>query len=95
LLDLAEKAGESNNSLSGVCDDERNKREIQGVGCTKSTVINHTFSALSIYQSLLGAKAIFTQGVDVGQVSLVMLVDSTAIQEASHAIKQCALCSNF
>jgi hypothetical protein len=28
LLDLAEKAGKSKNSLSGVCDDERNKREI-------------------------------------------------------------------
>jgi hypothetical protein len=81
--------------LSGVCNNERNKLEIQGIGCTKSTVINHTFSALSNYQLLLGAKAIFTQGVDGGQVSSVVLVDSTAIQEASHAIKQCAHCSNF
>jgi hypothetical protein len=95
LLDLSEKAGKSNNSLSGVCDDERNKHEIQGVGCTKLTVIDHTFSALSNYQSLLGAKAIFIQGVDGDQVLSVVLVDSTAIQEASHAIEQCARRSNF
>jgi hypothetical protein len=73
LLDLAEKASKSNNSLSGVCDDEMNKREIQGVGCKKLTVIDHTFSALSNYQSLLGAKAIFTQSVDGGQVSCLWI----------------------
>jgi hypothetical protein len=89
------REGKSNKSLSGVCNDERNKREIQAVKCTKLTVIDHTFSALSNYQSLLGAKAIFTQGVDGGQVSLVVLVDNTAIQEVSHAIKQCAHRSNF
>ena len=95
LLELPEKAAKSTNTLSGVCDDERNKHEIQGIGCTKSSVINHTFSALSNYQSLLGAKAIFCRGVDGGQVSLVVLVDSTAINQASHAIKQCARCPNF
>jgi hypothetical protein len=95
MLELAEKAAKSMNMLSGVCDDERNKREIQGMGSTKSSVINHTFSALSKYQSLLGAKAIFCQGVDGGQVSSVVLVDSTAINQASHAIKQCAPRPNF
>jgi hypothetical protein len=95
LLDLAEKAALSKNTMSGVCNDKRHKREIQGVGCKKSCVIDHTFSALSNYQSSLGAKAIFCQGVDGGQVSSVVLVDSTAINQASHAVEQCARRWNY
>jgi hypothetical protein len=90
LLDLAEKAVISKNTMSEVCDDERHKREIQGVGCKKSCVIDHTFSALSNYQSSLGAKAIFCQGVPP-----VMLVASTAINQASHVVEQCAHCWNY
>jgi hypothetical protein len=48
LLQLAEKAAKSKNTWSGISDDERNKREIQGIGCMKSSVIDHTFSALQL-----------------------------------------------
>jgi hypothetical protein len=53
-------------------------------------VIDHTFSALSNYPSQLGAKAICTKGVDGGQILYVVLVDSTAIIEAAHAVEQYA-----
>jgi hypothetical protein len=96
LLDLAEKDAKSKNTFLGVwCDEERHKHEIQGVRCNTLCVIDHTFSALSNYQLLLGAKAIFCQAVGGGQVSLVVLVNSTAINQASHAIEQCARCWNF
>ncbi len=95
LLELAEKAGKLTNTFLGVCDDERNKHEIQGIGCSKPSVIDHTFSALSNHQLLLSAKAIFCQGVDGGQVFPVVLVDSIAINQASHAIKQCPVVQIF
>jgi hypothetical protein len=42
---------------------------------------------LSNYQTSLGAKAIFTHGVDGGQVSSVVLVDSTAIDQADADVR--------
>jgi hypothetical protein len=95
IRELAELAAKSRNTLSGISDDERHKRELQGQGCKTSFVIDHTFSALSNYPSQLGAKAICTQGVDGGRVSSVVLVDSTAIIEAAHAVEQCARRPNY
>jgi hypothetical protein len=69
LLDLAKEAAKLKNTLSGVCDDEQHKGEIQGVKCKKMCVLDYTFRALSNYQLLLGAKAIFCQGWNGGQVS--------------------------
>jgi hypothetical protein len=40
LLNLAEKAAKSKNTLPGVCGHERHKREIQADGCKKLFVIN-------------------------------------------------------
>jgi hypothetical protein len=95
IRELAELAAKSINTLSGVSDDERHKRELQGQGCKTSFVLDHTFSALSNYPSQLGAKAICTQGVDGGRISSVVLVDSTAIIEAAHAVEQCARRPNY
>lgn len=95
IRELAELAAKSRNTLSGVSDDDRHKRELQGQECETSFVIDHTFSALSNYPSQLGAKAICTQGVDGGRIASVVLVDSTAIIEAAHAVEQCARRPNF
>jgi hypothetical protein len=96
IRELAELAAKSRNTLSGVSDNELHKQELhQGQGCKTSFVIDHTCSALSNYPSQLEAKSICTQGVDGGQISFVILIDSTAIIEAAHAVEQCARRPNF
>jgi hypothetical protein len=68
---------------------------IQGIGCAKPSVIDLTFSTFYKYQLSLGMKAIFCQGVNGGQVTLVVHVHSTMINQPSHANEQCAHHPNF
>jgi hypothetical protein len=95
LLETAEYGARSQHTISGISDDDRHTREIQGIGSHVSTVYDHTFQVIKNYVPSLGAKALFTQGADEGFVSSAVCVDSTKIAEAAHAVEQVARRQNY
>jgi hypothetical protein len=49
LRDLVELAGKSDLTISGISDDDRNKRQIQSEGCSKKVIVDHTFTIVGNY----------------------------------------------
>jgi hypothetical protein len=71
---------------TGLSDHLRHTRELQSVGCRLSSASDHTVDVTKNYK-LLGAKTCFDVSVETGEIACVVLVESSKIQQAAHAIE--------
>ena len=90
LRKLYELASRSELSNTGVADYDQHCREIQSVVCDTSISVDHTFQALKNYPPSIQDKteALFGISVKTGEVACAVVVRSTAIKEAAHAVEQ-------
>jgi hypothetical protein len=90
LRELYEVTSRSQLSDTGVSDYDRHRREIQSVVCDTSISVDHTFQALKNYPRSIRDKteALFGISTETGEVACAVVVRTTAIQEAAHAVEQ-------
>jgi hypothetical protein len=83
-------ASHSKLSNTGVAGYDQHRREIQSVVCDTSILVDHTFQALKNYPPSIRDKteALFGISVETGEVACAIVVRSTAIKEAAHAVEQ-------
>jgi hypothetical protein len=75
---------------TAVSDYDRHRREIQSVGCDTSMSTDHTFQALKNYPTSIRdkAEALFGISVETGEIACAVVVPTTGIKEAAHAVEQ-------
>jgi hypothetical protein len=90
LREVYEVASRSELSDTGVSDYDRHRREIQSVVCETSISVDHTFQALKNYPTSIRDKteALFGISVETGKVACAIVVPTTAIKDAAHAVEQ-------
>jgi hypothetical protein len=90
LREVYELASRSSLTDTGVSDYDRHRREIQSVVCDTSISVDHTFQALKNYPTSIRDKteALFGISVETGEVACAVVVPTTAIKEAAHAVEQ-------
>jgi hypothetical protein len=94
LRTLYEKAERSSLNQTGISNYQRNKLEIQSVGCSQVFSIDWTFAVVKNY-TLPGAKACFTSMVETGEVCSLGLVSTTKVEEVAHMVEQTRRRPNF
>jgi hypothetical protein len=94
LRKLYNEAKRSSLTETELSDHMRHTQEIQSVGCRLSSASDHTVDVTRNY-NLPGAKDCFDVSVETGEIATVVLVESTKIQQAAHAIEVLSRRKNF
>ncbi|KAL7571150.1 hypothetical protein ACA910_014752 [Epithemia clementina (nom. ined.)] len=69
--------------------------EIQSVGTSSISALDHTMEVAKNYQKGLGAVAVWDCAMETGEIASAIIVGSTKICDLAHAAKCLARCPNF
>ena len=88
IRQLYDDAASSDWTWYKISDHDRNRREIQGVKCTKVMAHDHTHEVVKNYPSRIKAVALWDSSNERGEIAAAVLVPTTKTKDVAHATEQ-------